>query len=130
MGSRLNREAIWFWKPSFSCAPRLLEMRCEQNRSIQLDTHAHLKGPEEVTVGSQSCHKSDPFQFGFLHLSSSRRVSRNGGSVRCNTLRSRPLTSHIVVDKFTHTIPKDIKGGWSKLGSGSFGNVYKGERLG
>jgi hypothetical protein len=34
-----------------------------------------------------------------------------------------------LVDKFTHTILKDIQGDWSKLGSGSFGNVYKGERL-
>lgn len=32
------------------------------------------------------------------------------------------------VNLFTILIVQDINGGWSKLGSGSFGNVYKGAR--
>lgn len=32
----------------------------------------------------------------------------------------------LLVARSVLTLPKDIKGDWKKLGSGSFGNVYKG----
>lgn len=32
-----------------------------------------------------------------------------------------------MLHRSTKTIPQDIKGNWKKLGSGSFGNVFKGK---
>ena len=48
--------------------------------------------------------------------------------LRCHTLRGERLTVRLTNSLVTSDL-QDIKGNWKKLGSGSFGNVYKGAEV-